>query len=307
MPAFHCPIGAPFYEDDSCISCGMCRAKTREDMIKASFKIREYIRSGARQKGYDTSRKIAVCGKGGTGKSTLVVLLSETLEREGYSVIVMDADESNPGLHRMFGFRQQGRPLMRMLERFSLGEEKPDTNWLTKNDIRIEDVPSEYILECEGTKLLVVGKIEDPFQGCACTLADILREFTEKITLVDKELLVIDMEAGIESFGRGVERNVDTVLIVVEASFESLALAEKINYMAEGVGISTVGAILNKVPSEKVEAAMKTELLRRKVKPIGTIFFDAQVTEAGFKGETIGDTKAKEDMKKIISRLWTCK
>ena len=63
---------------------------------------------------------------------------------------------------------------------------------------------------------------------------------------------MVDMEAGVESFGRGVERNADTVLIIVEPSFESMALAGKIVYMSEGMGIYRVKAILNKVPSESM-------------------------------------------------------
>jgi CO dehydrogenase maturation factor len=124
-----------------------------------------------------------------------------------------------------------------------------------------------------------------------------------KLVLKDKELVLVDMEAGIESFGRGVERSVDTVLIVVEPSFESLALAEKIGYMAEGMGISRVRAILNKVPSEKVRQRMIEELNKKGIKPIGTVNYDPQLSEAGFEGKALGDSKATEDMKVIIGEL----
>ena len=119
----------------------------------------------------------------------------------------------------------------------------------------------------------------------------------------DKELVLIDIEAGIESFGRGVERNVDTVLIVVEPSFESMALAEKITYMAEGMGISRVSAILNKVPSDKVRQRMVEELDKKGVRTLGAIYFDPELSEAGFEGAIPVNSKATEEMKAIAELL----
>ena len=301
MGLFHCPMGAPFYDDDACIDCGMCSATTNEEMVEASKKIRAYLRSHAVNKG--TIEKIAVSGKGGTGKSTVVTLLANALRGKGYSVLVLDTDESNPGLYRMFGFDKEPKPLMALLSRFSLGEPEPDTEWLRREEIAIQDIPSEYILNRDGLKFLMVGKIEDPFQGCACSMADVTRDLMGKLVVQDKEIVLVDMEAGIESFGRGMERNVDTVLMIVEPSFESIALAEKIGYMAEGMGISRVGAILNKVPSEKTRQRMVEELDKKNIKTIGTVYYDPQLSEAGFEGTALGDSKATEDMKGITNLL----
>ena len=141
---------------------------------------------------------------------------------------------------------------MKLLSRFSLGEPEPDTKWITQDKILIEDIPLEFLLENDGLRFMMVGKIEDPFQGCACSMADVTRELMIRLALKEKEIVVIDQEAGVESFGRGVERGVDTVLVIVEPSVESLALAEKIHYMAEGIGIGRIRAILNKMPSENM-------------------------------------------------------
>ena len=112
MGSFHCPLGSPFYEGDGCILCGLCIAETREEMVKASEKIRAYVRSQANRK--SVFKKITVCGKGGVGKSTMVALLGEVLKDEGYSVLVMDTDESNPGLYRMLGFEKEPKPLLKL-------------------------------------------------------------------------------------------------------------------------------------------------------------------------------------------------
>ena len=147
MGDFHCPMGAAFYDDEGCIDCGLCLANTKEEMIEASKRIREYIRSHVQRK--SISKKIAVCGKGGTGKSTMVALMANVLREEGYTVLVIDTDESNPGLYRMFGFNKQPTSLMMLLDRFTLGETKLDAGWLTKDEIIIQDIPSEYILESD--------------------------------------------------------------------------------------------------------------------------------------------------------------
>ncbi len=303
MGIFHCPFGAAFQDDEGCIDCGLCYATTKEEMVKASKKIRDYMRSHA--EGNNVSKKIVISGKGGVGKSTITTLMANVMKEEGYKVLVIDADESNPGLYRMFGFKKRPKPLIKLLDRFSIGEEKSVKDWLTQEKILIQDIPSEYILGSDGLKFLMVGKITDPFQGCACSMADVIRYFVGNLALKDedKEIVLIDTEAGIESFGRGVERSVDTVLVIVEPSFESIALAEKIGYMADGIGVNRVRAILNKVPSEKIKMRIAGELGKRKVTCIGTVYFDSQVNEAGFEGNPLADSGAKSDVRNIVRML----
>jgi len=136
---------------------------------------------------------------------------------------------------------------------------------LTKDDITLRDIPEKYVLATDNLRFMMAGKIDDPFQGCACSMADVTRHLVDKLLVKKKEILLVDMEAGVESFGRGVERSIDTVLIVVEASFESLALAEKIGYMAEGIGVRKVRAILNKVPSEGIQAKIVEKLKEKNI------------------------------------------
>jgi CO dehydrogenase maturation factor len=301
MPIFHCPMGAPYYDGENCILCGLCLAATKEERIEATKKIREFLRDRPVRKGL--SKKIAICGKGGVGKSTFVTLMANAMADENYDVLVLDNDESNPGLFRMFGFEKEPKPLITLLNRFSDDNQIPETKWLTKNEILFQDIPSEYVLEVNNLKFMMVGKITDPLQGCACTIADVTRELMGKLITKDRETVLVDMEAGIESFGRGVERNVDTVLIIVEPSFESIALAEKIAYMADGIGVNKVRAILNKIPSEGVERKILEELQKKGIMFIGTVYLDSQISEAGLEGKPLTCSNTKGDIKKIICRL----
>jgi len=56
--------------------------------------------------------KISVCGKGGSGKSTLVSLLAIAAQAWELKTLVVDLDESNSGLFRMLGFNKPPIPLM---------------------------------------------------------------------------------------------------------------------------------------------------------------------------------------------------
>lgn len=302
MGIFHCPFGCVYYDDEGCIDCGLCAATTNEEMVEASKKVRAYLKAHAKQGG--PINKIAFSGKGGVGKSTTVTLMAKALAGLNYTVLVLDTDESNPGLYRLLGFEKAPKPLLSLMSRFSYTEEPADdTHWIMLPEIKVTDIPPAYFSDQDNIKFLMVGKIDDPFQGCACSMADVTRGLVSRLSLDENEILLIDMEAGVESFGRGVERSVDLVLSIVEPSFESMALAEKIVYMAEGMGIDRVGALLNKVPSEDIKEKMIAELKKKNVQTLGTIHFDQGVWDAGFEGIPPDNTNAGEEVKEIAQLL----
>jgi CO dehydrogenase maturation factor len=234
----------------------------------------------------------------------MVALLANILRQEGYTVLVVDSDESNPGLPRLLGLDPPTTSLISLLKRFSPRNKKPEISWLEAARISLECIPREFIASAPRLKLLTVGKIIDPFQGCACSMADLARDFVQKVSLGSKEMMLIDMEAGIESFGRGVERGVDTVLMVVEPSFDSLALVERIRYMAEGIGISNIRAILNKIPSLEIEAEMRKEVEKEQIQVAGTVYLDPRISQAGFTGKELPhNTDAGMQVKKIVEAI----
>jgi len=174
--------------------------------------------------------KISVCGKGGSGKSTVVTLLASKAQDRGYRVLVVDSDESNSGLFRMLGFDQPPVPLMELVGgKKSLKQKMSQPNIFAETSILVEHIPSPQLLKRDGLMLVSIGKILQSLEGCACPMGVLSREFLKKLTLKADELVIVDMEAGVEHFGRGVETSIDSVLIVVEPSFESLELAGKSN------------------------------------------------------------------------------
>lgn len=254
-------------------------------------------------------KKISVCGKGGSGKSSIVTLLANGVRERGYRVLVVDSDESNPGLYRMLGLKRRPDPLLRLVGgkrnvfRTFSEESGPSKNILTQEEIRTVDLPPPYIMETDGIGLVCIGKILQSLEGCACPMGALSREFLKRLSLQEDEVAIVDMEAGIEHFGRGVETSVDSVLVVVEPSFDSLELAEKIHALATEVGMEHIWTILNKVMSEEIALKLREELERKSISVIGSIGYDPEIFQSGLEGGPLRGSEAERDIGKILDQL----
>jgi len=230
--------------------------------------------------------KISVCGKGGSGKSTIVALLANEALNRGYQVVIVDSDESNSGLFRMLGFDCPPLPLLDLVGgRKNLKRKMGQPNIFSQDQIATVDIPEKYLLKKDGLKLVAIGKIMQSLEGCACPMGVLNREFLKKLALEENEVAIVDMEAGIEHFGRGVETSIDSVLIVVEPPLESVEVGRKIHELAAGIGINNVWAILNKVPSEQIAARLRNELQRRHIEVAGCIYFDDDIYRLSMEGD----------------------
>ena len=283
MGSFHCPIGAATRGTVGCVSCGLCIATTRQGQIEAANRMRAHIRS--RTTGpVGSIRKIAVCGKGGVGKSTLVAMLAHALVYDGYRVMVVDTDESNPSLHRLLGIHPEPEPLSMMLERFAPDGNPAPKEWLGQDAITLDSIPEQYISWAGNLAIMCVGKIEDPLAGCACPMGSLTRELMMNLDPGEGDIVLVDLEAGIESFGRGMEQGADTVLVVTEPSLDSVLLSAKIRYMAEGLGIQRIRAILNKTRDPRTERRIRDMLIEHEVRYIGTMPHGEDVADASLEG-----------------------
>src|SRR5210317_2095052 len=116
-------------------------------------------------------KKISVCGKGGSGKSTLVSLLANAAQTRGLKTLVVDSDESNSGLFRMLGFNKPPIPLMALAGgREGIKEKMNQSSVLSETNITLEQIPYGYINEKNGLKLISIGKIHRALEGCACPM-----------------------------------------------------------------------------------------------------------------------------------------
>ena len=209
-----------------------------------------------------------------------------------YKVLVIDSDESNFGLHRHLGlelpedFTRYWGGTRGVLDKMPRGGQQQ----LFEKKWGLEDIPEEYLTEKDNIKLLAIGKIHDVGEGCACPMAMLAREFLENLQLNDNsELAIGDTDAGIEHFGRGVERGVDIIIMVVDPSYESIQLAHKINSLAETIS-KPIYFVLNKVKAE-IKDNLTNAVPSNKV--IGIMPNNKEIFSSGLLGKEI-DVKIEE-------------
>jgi CO dehydrogenase maturation factor len=248
--------------------------------------------------------KISVCGKGGSGKSALVALLAKQALDKNLKVLVVDSDESNSNLFRMLGFEQPPDPLMELIGgKGKLKEKMSQANIFAESQIFVEDIPSQYTQRKDGLILVGIGKILQALEGCACPMGALSREFLKKLRLAENQIALIDLEAGLEHFGRGIDEGIDHVLLAVEPSFESISVAEKIKSLAAGID-KQVWAVLNKIDSENIALKLTGELKTRGLEVVGVVPHDPMVFEACLEGRTLGEGKAFRAAGKVLDFLW---
>lgn len=249
--------------------------------------------------------KISICGKGGSGKSALVGLLTFGMLERKLRVLVVDSDESNSGLFRKLGFEQPPVPLMELTGgKAALKKKMGQPSVLNAAVIHTKDIPARYIQKRNGLTLVSIGKILQSLEGCACPMGALCREFLKKLRLENNEIAVVDMEAGIEHFGRGIDTSIDAVLIVVDPSYESIVLAEKINHLFKEHP-DRVWGVLNKIDSEHYSAEIAAELKKRGVKIIEAVPYDAAIFETCLHGSPLDAPLAGKHIQNIVDTLLT--
>lgn len=223
--------------------------------------------------------KVFVSGKGGAGKSTVASMLAKSLSNLGKEVLVVDNDESNFGLHVQLGLELPKDFMYFFGGKDNLFERAEEI----KDGIKTSDLPKEFLSEKDNLHLLAIGKISEYGEGCACPMNVLSSEFINKLSLEDEEILIVDMDAGIEHFGRKVEKGADIILVVVDPTRESIKLSQKIDQFGKNVG-KDVFFILNKT-TEETEEILEEALDNDKI--IGVIPEDDRISEAGLKGKEL--------------------
>ena len=225
--------------------------------------------------------KIIICGKGGCGKSTTAALLAKAYQREGRNVLVVDSDESNYGL-----YRQLGLDLPEDFTHYFGGKKGAyrvfdDKGYVFDEKWNISDIPREFLTGDGNLHLMAIGKIAEAEEGCACGMGFTAKMLLDNLETGENDVVIVDTEAGVEHFGRGLDRFADVILMVIDPSYESIRLSEKVYDMAQALG-KPVYFILNKADAEQAEITKAA--LREKEAVIAVIPADPQIMMAGLKG-----------------------
>jgi len=195
--------------------------------------------------------KMLVCGKGGCGKSTVAALLARAMQNQGRQVLLVDADESNIGLYRMLGV-DMPQPLLDNLggkkgfrERTAPGSALGGPPALFPPGLQVDALPAECVAQTDGIRVMSVGKIHHFGEGCACPMGRLFRMLFGALTLGPHDLVIVDAAAGVEHFGRGLDGQCDHIVNVVDPSYESIMMAQRVTGLAREAGLP-VSVILNR-------------------------------------------------------------
>jgi len=234
-------------------------------------------------------KKLLVSGRGGSGKSTLVALLARRLSREE-GVLVVDTDESNLGLPVLLGLSRPSKTLMEALggkdrvraklQQVFKGQEVS----FFDEGLKLQAIPPEALSRQDGLWFLSIGKEEHAMEGCACPMGILGRDFLKKLDPQGTWVLV-DTEAGVEHFGRGLVSVVDVVLYVAEPALESLLLLDKAKRMSEEAG-KPFWVVANKV-QDAIRDRFLGMLEEKGVHPKAEIPFLESLSQANLLGTPV--------------------
>lgn len=175
--------------------------------------------------------KFAISGKSGTGKTTLAGILAHYFNNDGYNVLAVDADP-DANLASAIGIP---------------ADQSAQFGQLFKINPTVNDIADKYCTNFKGIKLLVMGGIQRRGNGCACLENVLLRKPLSELILNRDEVVIVDMQAGIEHLGRATAHSIDKMLIVVELSSRSGSTAKSIIRLGKEIGIESFGIVGNKI------------------------------------------------------------
>ncbi|MBN1167474.1 MAG: cobyrinic acid a,c-diamide synthase [Methanospirillaceae archaeon] len=231
--------------------------------------------------------KIAVCGKGGVGKTFIAGALACRYVSLGFRTLAIDAD-SSPNLALTLGFDPgRAESITPIAENEDLIREKTDTGYpgVFSLTFSVEDIIFRYTtpVPC-GVQLLVMGTVRGMGTGCACPANSLVRTLTRHLVLDRDEVVIMDMEAGIEHLGRGTAEHVDTLLVVTDAHQVSLLTAGRIADIARNAGLKNIFFLGNRVAGGDHIALIQDKAARHECPLITTIPYDPLVLNAGILG-----------------------
>ncbi len=250
--------------------------------------------------------KVAITGKGGVGKTTLSSTLARLYADEGRTVLAADVDpDANLGL--ALGLSQEEVdeivPISKMR---TLVEERTganEANKFFKLNPYVADIPEKYSKDINGVKLLVMGTVDVGGSGCVCPEHVMLKAILSNLSYRKNDVVIMDMEAGLEHLGRGTASNMDQFIVVIEPGARSVQTYRNVKRLASDLGVARVRVVANKVRDDSDEAFIRQSIPAEDL--LGVIHYNPEIIDADRQGKSPYDfsPKAIEEIKNIKAIL----
>ncbi|MHC4267297.1 MAG: ATP-binding protein [Planctomycetota bacterium] len=253
--------------------------------------------------------KIAVSGKGGVGKTTLTASLAKLFADDGSKVIAIDADPDT-NLAAALGVKDADKiiPLVELKElvKERTGSTSDEFGKFFKLNPTVNDLPEKYSISSDGMRLMTLGTIKRGGSGCACPEGVMLKALLNHLILQRDEVVIVDMEAGIEHLGRASIRAVTALIVVVEPGKRSIQTAFQVKKLAADLGIKTVYAVGNKIMNDTHNDFIKKEL--KDIPLLGTISYNKKLIDSDLQGKAAysDNEQLLSEVGEIITRLKEC-
>ena len=207
--------------------------------------------------------KVAITGKGGVGKTTLASTLARLYADEGRTVLAADVDpDANLGL--ALGLTEEEVnaivPVSKMKELARERTAANASNTFYKLNPQVSDLPDKLAKEVNGVRLLVMGTVDTGGSGCVCPEHVMLKAMLSSLVLRRDDVVIMDMEAGLEHLGRGTASMMDQFIVVIEPGARSIQTYARIKELARDIGITRVRVVANKVRDESDKAFLRSRI-----------------------------------------------
>ena len=233
--------------------------------------------------------KIAVSGKGGVGKTLIAGGIACSFASKELKTIAIDADPS-PNLALTLGLPlDETRKIMPISKNKELIESKTSTEYpgVYRLSFTVDDVLRNFSVRTPfGVNLIVMGTVQSVGSGCTCPANAVIRALLRHLVVERNEVVILDMEAGVEHLGRGTAQHVDIMLVVADANMKSLETAKHIHDLAANAGIKQVFLVGNKIGSSIQTEAVRGFTEKNGLAVLDFVPFDQNVVEAEMRGET---------------------
>lgn len=231
--------------------------------------------------------KIAITGKGGVGKTTFAATIARMYAQEGRMVLAADADpDANLGL--ALGFSEEELdaivPISKMRKLVEERTGADEFNRIFRMNPKVDDIPDKYASTCNGVKLLVLGTVETGGSGCVCPEHVMLKRIISHLMLRSTDVVILDMEAGLEHLGRGTTSGMDQFIVVIEPGARSIQTYRNVKRLAEDLGVKQVSVVANKVRSEEDEEFIRSRIPQEDL--LGFIHYNSEVIDADRQGKS---------------------